>query len=266
MEFRTTSNNINRNPIAFFDSGVGGLTVFSKVKALLPNENYLYFGDTKNMPYGEKSEKELLEFADKIFKFFEREGAKAVVMACNTTSAVTYEKLKNNYNFKIYPIIQSVCPYLANLNGVKKLAVIATSATVNSHIYSKEIKKYNPQTEVFEIDAPKWVKIVEEHRINESSNEVKEILDKLPEVDRIVLACTHYPYLLMVLKEFMPADKFIDPSLDFARIIKSDLEKNGLLNDKFEYEKFYVSSSPENFVKSSQVFYELTELPKVIIL
>ena len=133
----------DNRPIAFFDSGVGGLTVFAKVKKLLPNENYLYFGDTKNMPYGEKSEKQLIEFADRIFKFFEKQNAKAVVMACNTTSAITYEKLKDNYNFKIYPIIQTVCSTLAGLDGVKSLGVIATPATIKSHAYSKGIAKYN---------------------------------------------------------------------------------------------------------------------------
>ena len=91
--------NNNNRPIGFFDSGVGGLTVFEKVKKILPDENYIYYGDTKNMPYGEKTEAQLIAFADNIFKFFEEKNAKAVVMACNTTSAVTYEKLKNNYNF-----------------------------------------------------------------------------------------------------------------------------------------------------------------------
>ena len=93
------------------------------------------------MPYGEKSEEQLIEFADKIFKFFEEKKAKAVIMACNTTSAVTYEKLKDNYNFKVYPIIQSVCSTIAKLENVKKLGVIATPATINTHTYYKEIKK-----------------------------------------------------------------------------------------------------------------------------
>ncbi|MFR1673099.1 MAG: glutamate racemase, partial [Candidatus Gastranaerophilaceae bacterium] len=74
-------NNTDNRPIALFDSGVGGLTVFQKIKKLLPDENYLYFGDTKNMPYGEKTEEQLIEYADKIFKFFETKNAKAVVMA-----------------------------------------------------------------------------------------------------------------------------------------------------------------------------------------
>ena len=85
---------LNNSPIGFFDSGVGGVTVFEQVKKLLPDENYIYFGDTKNMPYGEKTETQLLEFADRIFKFLENQNAKAVVMACNTTSAVVYEQLR----------------------------------------------------------------------------------------------------------------------------------------------------------------------------
>lgn len=280
MEYKNILNKINSSkhspnflrlgvgsPIAFFDSGVGGLTVFEKVKKLLPQENYLYFGDTKNMPYGEKTEEQLIEFADKIFKFFEKKNAKAVVIACNTCSAVAYEKLKNNYNFKIYPIIQSVCSTLAKLD-VKKLCIIATPATIKSHTYSKEIAKYNPNMEVIEIPAPNWVRIVEEHRINQpqSIEQVKEILEIAQSYspDKIVLACTHYPYLLSVLKKFMPEDKFIDPSVYFAQNIKDDLIRCRLLNNKSEYEKFYVSADPENFKTASQLFYELKELPELI--
>lgn len=258
----------DNRPIAFFDSGVGGLTVFAKVKKLLPNENYLYFGDTKNMPYGEKTEAQLIEFADKIFRFFETKNAKAVVMACNTTSAITYEKLKNNYNFKIYPIIQTVCSTLAKLDGVNSLGVIATPATINSHAYSKGIAKYNKNMNVYELPAPNWVRIVEEHRIYQpqSIEQIKEILEIMEQnnPDKIVLACTHYPYLLDVLKKFMPEDKFIDPALYFAQNIKEDLEKNNLLGKEHMYEKFYVSSNPENFKIASELFYKLDKLPELV--
>lgn len=258
----------DNRPIAFFDSGVGGLTVFAKVKKLLPNENYLYFGDTKNMPYGEKSEKQLIEFADRIFKFFEKQNAKAVVMACNTTSAITYEKLKDNYNFKIYPIIQTVCSTLAGLDGVKSLGVIATPATINSHAYSKGIAKYNKDMKVYELAAPNWVRIVEEHRIHQpqSIEQIKEILEVMKEnnPDKIVLACTHYPYLLDVLKKFLPEDKYIDPAIFFAQSIKNDLEKNSLLGKEPTYERFYVSSDPENFKIASELFYKLDILPELV--
>ena len=81
--------------------------------------------------------------------------------------------------------------------------------------------------------------------------------------DKIVLACTHYPYLTEILKKFMPENKFIDPALYFAQNIKQDLEKNNLLNNKFEYEEFYVSSNPENFKTASKLFYNLKQLPKL---
>ena len=260
---------MNKNgSIGIFDSGVGGLSVFSRLIKLLPNEDYIYFGDTKNMPYGEKTKDQLIEFADKIFKFFEKHEAKAVVMACNTTSAVTYETLKDKFNFKIYPIIQSVCSTLANLNGGNKLGVIATPATIKSQAYSKEIYKYNKNIEVIELSAPDWVRIVEEHRINapQSILQVKEILEEMKthNPDKIVLACTHYPYLMEVLKHFEDENKFIDPSLYFAQNIKADLERNNLLNDEFEYEKFYVSSDPQNFKEASKLFYTLNELPKIV--
>lgn len=234
----------------------------------MPDENYLYFGDTKNMPYGEKTEEQLLEYADKIFKFFESQNAKAVVMACNTTSAVTYEKLKDNYNFKIYPIIQSVCSTLAGIKGVNRLGIIATPATINSHAYAKEIAKYNKNMQVFELAAPNWVRIVEEHRITQPQSimQVEEILDIMKSFapDKIVLACTHYPYLKSVLKKFMPEEIFIDPAIYFAQNIKDDLTRAGSLNDKYEYEKFYVSSNPENFKTASALFYKLNELPEIV--
>ena len=269
MEYKNTYNSINnKRPIAFFDSGVGGLTVFEKVKKLLPNENYLYFGDTKNMPYGEKSKDQLLEYADKIFRFFEKHNAKAVVMACNTTSAVTYETLKDNYNFIVYPIIQSVCATIAKLENVNKLGVIATPATIKSMAYSKEIAKYNKDIKVYELAAPNWVRIVEEHRINspQSILQVQEIIEQMLEhnPDKIVLACTHYPYLTDVLKKFAPEDMFIDPSVYFAQNIKQDLTRRNLLNNEQEYEKFYVSSDPQNFKEVSDIFLKTSILPSLL--
>ncbi len=89
----------NCNKIGFFDSGIGGLTVFEKVKKLLPNENYIYFGDTKNVPYGNKTNEELLKFTTEIFKFLEKQNVKAVVMACNTNFSTIYEKFKAKIRF-----------------------------------------------------------------------------------------------------------------------------------------------------------------------
>lgn len=254
-------------PIAILDSGVGGITVFEKLKKLLPNENYIYFGDLKNFPYGEKTYDELLEFTTKNFNFFKEQGVKAVVMACNTTSATVYDELKNNYNFKIYPIIQSCASIIAKLS-VKKIGVFATEATIKNGAYGRELKKYNPDLEVFELACPPWVKIVEEKAQNkpESIEAVKFYLENMLKnnPDKIILGCTHYPYLLEILEKFAPRELFIDPSEYFAQYIKSDLEANGLLNESNQgSEKFFVSANPEKFKEAASLFYSLKELPEV---
>ena len=95
---------MNNNPIGIFDSGIGGLSVFSRLINILPNENYIYFGDTLNLPYGSKTKDELVKISSDIFDFFVQKNVKAVVMACNTTSATVYDVLKSNYDFEIYPM------------------------------------------------------------------------------------------------------------------------------------------------------------------
>lgn len=268
MDEKIAQNELAQNKIAFFDSGVGGLTVFSKLKQLLPNENYIYFGDTKNVPYGSKSKNELLKLTTNIFNFFEKQDVKAVVMACNTTSATVYEELQKQFPFKIYPIIQSCAKVIAQL-PVKKIGVLATEATIKSNAYSKELQKHNPNLEVFEQSCPPWVGIVEEG-IQETKKSVAcvdlylgKILENHP--DKIVLGCTHYPYLLNVLSKFVPKDTFIDPAQYFAEFIKNDLAKKGLLNKSGSgSEEFFVSANPEGFIIAAKMFYPIKEIPKVI--
>ena len=263
----TISTN-NNSPIAFFDSGIGGLTVLNKVKAILPNENFLYYGDTLHMPYGDKSKSELLEYSNNIFRFFEEKGAKAVVMACNTTSSVIFEEVQGKYNFKLYPIVQSVSKILADLD-VDTLGIFATKATIASNAYQNEIKKYNSSMKVVGKYCPEWVHIVENNTMSESENveiiktDLFEMLKFNPQ--KIVLGCTHYPYLIDVLSKFIPKDMFIDPAIDFANFIKYDLEKNNLLaNIDIPYEDFYVSSNPDLFKSSAKMFYDVKELPKLL--
>lgn len=258
---------IAQKSIAFFDSGVGGLTVFEKVKKLLPNEDYIYFGDTKNVPYGSKTRDELLKFTTEIFKFFEKQNVKAVVMACNTTSATIYDELKVKFGLKIYPIIQSCAKVIADL-PINKLGIMATPATINSGFYAKEINKYNPDIEIFEMACPEWVGIVESNTKNENVKLIEKYIVKMLEnkPDKIVLGCTHYPYLLDILEKYAPREMFIDPSQSFADFIKADLRVNGLLNDNTNgSEKFYVSANPENFKQASLMFYQVHELPELSV-
>ncbi len=265
----TILNNIDKNaPIAFFDSGVGGLTVLNKVKKILPNESFIYYGDTLHMPYGEKTKEQLLEYSDKIFKFFESKGCKAVVMACNTTSSVIYDSVKDKYNLIVFPIVQSVAKILSQL-PINKLGIFATRATISSMAYQNEIAKYNSNMKVYGQHCPDWVHIVEENTMDLANsreiikNDFEKMMKNSP--DKIVLGCTHYPFLLGVLSELANKDLFIDPAIPFADYIKDTLAQNNLLCDsKHRFEEFYVSSNPDNFKNSSCMFYELTELPKLL--
>ena len=269
MTTSTESNIDSNSPIAFFDSGVGGLTVLNKVKKILPNENYIYYGDTLHVPYGEKTKEQLLNYSDDILKFFESKGCKAVVMACNTTSSVIYDDIKDKYNLKLYPIVQSVSEILAK-EPISRLGVFATSATINSNVYPREISKYNSEMKVFGQHCPKWVSIVENNTLTdiESVAIIKSDLDKMLKnnPEKIVLGCTHYPFLLKILSKFAPSDMFIDPAIPFAEFIKNDLAKSNLLNTSTakKTEEFYVSSDPVKFKKSAKMFYDLKENPKLL--
>lgn len=221
------------------------------------------------MPYGEKSKVQLIKFSNDIFKFFEEKNVKAVIMACNTTSSTVYDTLKNNYNFKIYPIIQSVTGILANL-PIERLGVFATHATINSHAYANGINKKNKKITVTEIACPDWVKIVENKTETKPESRIKiklhmdEMLKSAPQ--KIVLGCTHYPYLINQLKEYAPEEMFINPAEHFAKFIKKDLSENNLLSDKTSEgcETFYVSANPEQFKSAGSMFYEVKSMPELI--
>ncbi len=258
---------MNNNPIGVFDSGVGGLSVFSQLIRLMPNENYIYYGDTINLPYGDKSKEELVEITGKIFDFFKSRGVKAVVMACNTTSATTYDILKTKYSFKIYPIVQTVAKEIA-LKNYNRIGVFATNATINSHAYKREVRKYNLRTEVFETACPKWVSIVENQLQNdpESINDIKTQLDLMltNKPDKIILGCTHYPYLINVLSHYAGTDLFINPAKSFAENIYKDLKEQELISDNQNNKiEFLVSSNPDQFISASKLFYDVREAKEI---
>ncbi len=259
----------NNCPIGVFDSGVGGLSVFSQLVKLLPNENYIYFGDTANLPYGNKSQEELVKISANIFDFFKSKKVKAVVMACNTTSALTYEILKDKYDFKIYPVVQNVAEQIAQ-EGHKNIGVFATQGTVNSHAYKNEIQKHNKDINVYEIACPEWVRIVE-NELQEDEESIANIKMHLDEMfvnqpDKIILGCTHYPYLLSVLSKFADEKMFINPAKYFAQSIFKDLETSNLLSDeKTQEHKFYVTDNPNQFAKASKLFYKVQEIEKITL-
>lgn len=260
---------MNNNPIGVMDSGIGGLTVFSRLVKVLSNENYIYFGDTKNMPYGSKTKNELIKLAKNIFDFYSKNKAKAVIMACNTTSATVYDELKDDYDFIIYPLIQTAAKCIAQLN-ISRIGILSTQATAESLTYTRELQKYKENLTVIEKGCPGWVQIVENQTTDsiESRKLIKEYLEFLTaqNVEKIVLGCTHYPYLLDILSSYADKDLFIDPAQYFVDYIKQDLTNRHLLSSIQCYKpKFIVSSDPEKFQKSSKLFYNIKNTPELVI-
>ena len=210
------------------------------------------------MPYGEKTKEQLIEYSVKAFNFFEKQNVKAVIMACNTTSAVVYEDLKDKFDFRLYPLIQTVTKTIKDM-PVSRIGVFATPATVNSHAYKNNL----PNKEVKDIACPTWVKIVESNSQNTTlaDTEIKEHLTDMLKFkpDKIILGCTHYPYLTEQLSKYAPKDIFINPSEIYVKAVRKDLMSKNLLNTKTTkgYDKFFVSSEPENFIISGKMFYDV---------
>ena len=254
--------------IGVMDSGVGGLTVLKELYKLCPNENFLYFGDTKNLPYGEKTKEELIEIVKEIFDFFEHKEVKAVVLACNTTSATAYDVLKDKYSFKIYPLIQIVSGCVAKNNNYSRIGVMATQATINSHKYKTELTKNKPDIQVYEQACPLWVPIVENQITDyDEKTAIKEYLDNILPFNpqKIILGCTHYPYLLDKLAKYTPRDLFINPAEIFAEYIKDDLYKNNMMSKKENGSiKYFASSEPEKFKNNAKMFMEIDTKPMLV--
>lgn len=247
-------------PIGIFDSGVGGLTVLKKLAAALPGEDYLYFGDTARVPYGEKTREQLIEFVVEILNWYKYKNAKAVLMACNTSSAVVLPYIKDNYDFPVFGLIQPTAQYISNLN-IKKIGIIATSATIKSKAYSKAILNYNSDKEIYEIACPGLVEIVESNKINTSeskvliNNYINPLLEK--GIEKIILGCTHYPYLKDVIVQLSGnPDLLVDPADYLVKEVQDKFKKLDLLGSSdCGTRKYFVSANPDKFVEVGNNFY-----------
>lgn len=253
----------DNRPIGVFDSGIGGLTVLKELLEKISGENFIYVGDTKNLPYGEKNKEELILIIKRIFDFFKSLNVKAVVMACNTSSAQVYDELKNLYDFKIYPIIQITSECITKNKNLKRIAVLATNATINSHAYAISAKSHNKNIEIYEHSCPEWVPIVEKTLDNFNEDDLilkylKPALDFKP--DTIILGCTHYPYLLDKLKKYAPLSLFCNPAVPFANYIVNDIEKANTTGSC----EFYTTSNPEKFKKNASIFLNIDSEVKLL--
>lgn len=251
-------------PIGIFDSGIGGLTVASAIKNLLPKESFIYFGDTAHLPYGEKSIASIQEYALEIADFLVSKGCKMIVIACNTASAAAYEVLKKKYQQDI-PVIDVISPLVDFIvkKDFKKIGVLATKATVRSDVYSKKIAEQNENIEVVSLASGLLASMIEEGFFNnEISNVVLHKYLTYPDfedIDALLLACTHYPLIKNEIEQFYDRKVKVFDSVDeVAKKVQLELNRYGLLNVSSIQPKdlFFVSDYTLSFEQTTKIFYK----------
>jgi len=266
-------NFMNRtNPIGFFDSGIGGLTVVKSVSQLMPNENIVYFGDTARVPYGSKSNETVIEYSIQAANFLLRKNIKLLIVACNTASSVALKELRKFLTIPVIGMIEPGAKMAVSESKNKVVGVIGTRATINNKAYSTELKKLNPKIKVYEKACPLFVPLAEEGWMDHKATEIaaKEYLAELKEknIDSLILGCTHYPILMPVIQKVVGKSvKLIDSGSPAAKIVEEYLNGRGLRNQSVHHgqSEFYVSDVPTTFREVAERFLgrKLTHLHKV---
>ncbi|NME35847.1 MULTISPECIES: glutamate racemase [Fusobacterium] len=256
--------------IGVFDSGLGGITVLREISKLLPNENIIYFGDTKNVPYGEKTQEEIQILCERIVRFLFTNGCKLIVIACNTASIAAYEYLHKISPIPIVGIINSAIDSIPN-NTYKEIGIIGTPFTINSGEYPKKIKERDENLKTYSVGCEKLCPMIEKGWENFSDRRVilADYITRIPKsAEALLLACTHYPLILNDIKDIFEGD-ILDPGEECAREVFRTLKNHNLLNSKNEKGKieFYVSGDKDIFQKKAQEFlgYEINKIFKVNI-
>ena len=245
---RTTPN----SPIGIFDSGVGGISVLRALRQQIPDESVLYFGDQGHIPYGPRAMEQIRQFSEAITRFLLEQGAKIIVVACNTASAAALQYLR-----KIFPEV----PFVGMEPAVKpaaerthtgKVGVLATPATFQGALYASVVERFANGVELFQDTCPGLVQQIE--RGNLEGPEVRRILEAAlqpmleKDIDTVVLGCTHYPFVIPLIQEIVGENvRVIDPAPAVARQTGRLLEARAMRNGsgaKSEV-KLYTSGDPE---------------------
>lgn len=247
--------------IGIFDSGFGGLTVMRALRALLPNENIIYFGDTARLPYGSKSPETILRYSLENASFLADLGIKILVIACNTACSAALEEVRRTFPLPIVGITEQGVDEVFRLFPKGKVGILGTRATIASEVYQKEILSRNSTLELLALSCPLFVPLVEEGYIEHpiSTLIVQETLRPLKEngVQGILLGCTHYPLLRAAIQqEIGPDVLLIDPAHACAEKTRALLEEKNLLNPQTAspHYQFFVSDDPAKFRLHGRTF------------
>ncbi len=208
--------------IGMFDSGLGGLTVLKEFIKKYPNNTYIYYGDTKNLPYGTKSKQELIKLVTKIISFFEKKQIDIIIVACGTISSTCLDEIKKMTNIPVYDIISPTIEYLNEIKQ-NKIGIFATTATINSHVFKKSLKQKN----ILEIATKEFVPMIEDSKID--LNTIKHYCNQISSCDILVLGCTHYPIIKEQLEKFLPSNALII-NMAVPLLVKIKLSNNSKKN------------------------------------
>ena len=254
---------MKNSPIGIFDSGIGGLTVANAIKAVLPNENIIYFGDTEHLPYGEKSKDAIQFFSRKIIQFLAEKRCKVIVIACNSASSfIDLSVLKITEKISIFNVIDPVVSEVVKVCSNYNIGVIGTKATIGSNIYERKIHTSCKGAKVNSLATPLLAPMIEEGFINEkiSNTIITNYLSNplLANIDHLILACTHYPLIYNEITDYYKGEvNVIDSSKIVAKHISDELKKKGLLNETINTKyQFYVSNYTKSFEKSAKFFFK----------
>ncbi len=238
-------------PIAVFDSGIGGLTVFKAIKELLPGENLLCLADLQRMPYGNRDCESIIQYTKEALHFLEKQNVKLIVFACHTVSTVSSELICP------IPMMNVLQAGIKTISPYQKIAILGTQRTIQSGIYEKSLHKLYPQMEILSIPCPKLALAIETQ--NPQIEEVtKEYIKPLKNIDAVFLACTHYPLIRPIFEKlFCQNVAILDPSKRMAEEVKEFLIQNDLFSTVKLEDQFYVTGREKEFAsKASKILGE----------
>lgn len=258
----------NNKPIGFFDSGLGGLSVWKEVNKLLPFENTIYLADSINAPYGIKSKEEITRLSKKNIEFLINQGCKLIVVACNTATTSSIKYLRDHFDIPIIGIEPAIKP-AAMKSLTKRVAVFATEGTLVSDLFLQTSNTYAKDVITISQKGTGIVELIEAGKLH--SPKMKLLLKKYitpmidQEIDYLVLGCTHYPFLIVQLKEILPSYvEILDSGEAIARRVKQVGQEFEILNEVPDNEEvrmhvqhaFYTNKSAEIM----QDFMDLVEM------
>lgn len=257
-------------PIGVFDSGYGGLTILREIRRLLPQYDYLYLGDNARAPYGTRSFDIVYEFTRQAVEELFNRGCHLVILACNTASAKALRSIQMHVlpltdpDRRVLGVIRPTVEILGKTSATRHIGLLATPGTVKSHSYRMEIEKIYPGMEITEQECPMWVPLVETGEFNSPGADyfVKKYIDCIlntdPEIDTLILGCTHYPLLLDKIRQFTPANVDILPQGELVAESLSDyLHRHPSMEERCTRGgtvEFLTTESPEKFDPLASLF------------